>query len=133
MPFRYTIYKEMRLVVSTVFGRLTYDEIKEHQDKLLSDPGFDPGFNQLIDAREVAALDISIDEAKLAANRRMFSPGSRRAFLATSPAVFGMGRLLETYHEMSATPSRAGVFYDLSAALDWLGLESLPESPPAKS
>jgi len=133
VPIRYVIYKDLRLVVSIGYGRMAYAEIKAHQDALLADPEFDPGFNQLIDMRGVATLDISIDEAKLAANRKLFSPGSRRAFLATSPSVFGMGRLLETYHEMSASPSRASVFYDLSSALEWLGLESLPESPPGTS
>ena len=133
LPLRYAIYGESRLVVSTAWGRLTYAEIKEHQDTLTSDPEFNPEFNQLIDLRRVTDFDVSIDEAKLAANRKLFSRESRRALVATSPAVFGMGRLLETYHEMSAAPSRVKVFYELSAALEWMGLESLPGSPQSAS
>jgi hypothetical protein len=126
MPRRYSIDKERRLVISTGSDQLTFAEIKSHQDQLLNDPDFNAEFDQLIDLTAVTSLDISIDEAKIIARRRLFSSTSRRAFVATSPTVFGMGRLMEAYHEMSNAASRVRVFYDLPSALKWLGRESLP-------
>jgi len=124
MPLRYVIDKERRLVISTARDRVTFAEIKAHQDELLQDSEFDPEFNQLIDTTAVTVLDVSVEEAKTVARRKMFSRTSRRAFLAVSPAVFGMGRLMEVYHHQQA---QIYVFYDLPSALKWLGLEGPPD------
>ncbi|SRR6266700_3927832 len=126
MLARYVIDKERRLVISTGSEQLTFSQVKTHQDQLLNDPDFDPEFNQLIDMTAVTSLDISVDEAKMIARRKLFSSTSRRAFVATSPTIFGMGRMMEAYHEMSNVASQVRVFYDLPSALKWLGLESRP-------
>ena len=132
MPYHYVIDTERRLVISTGWDRLTFAEIKAHQDQFTSDPDFDPTFNQLIDATAITALDLSIDEARTIASRHLFSSTARRAFLATSPAIFGMGRLLEAYHGMAEVPEQVCVFSDRASALKWLGLEALPEPITAK-
>jgi len=93
---------------------------------LLNDPDFDPEFNQLIDLTAVTSLDISADEARAIAGRKLFSFTSRRALVATSPAIFGMGRMMEVYNEMSEVASQVRIFYDLPSALKWLGLDGLP-------
>jgi hypothetical protein len=126
MPVRYVIEKERRLVISTGSDRVTFADLKAHQDQLVSDPDFNPEFNQLLDGIAVTALDVSVDEAKTLANRKVFSSTSLRAFVAPSPAIFGMGRLWTAYHEMSNAPSQVCVFYDLTSALKWLGLENDP-------
>jgi len=133
MPVRYVIDKERRLVISSGWDRVTFAEIKVHQDQLLSDPDFSPEFNQLVDGTAVTALDISIDEAKEIARRKLFSSTSKRAFVGSSPAIYGMLRLTGTYHEMSKESSKVSVFYDLSSALKWLGLEALPEPIKAEA
>ena len=126
MPCRYVIDKERRLVVSTGWDRLTFAEAKAHDDQLLSDPDFSPEFNQLIDARAVTVLDMSINEAKILARRAIVSLTSRRAFVAADPTIFGMGRLLATHDEIVRDRDEAGVFHDLNSALKWLGIEPLP-------
>lgn len=50
MPCRYVIDIEQRLVISTGWDRVTFAEIKAHQDQLVSDPDFNPEFNQFVDA-----------------------------------------------------------------------------------
>ena len=100
MPCRYVIDKERRLVITTGLNRVTFAEAKAHQDQLVSDPDFNPEFNQLIDATAVTALDMSVDEAKMIARRAFFSPTSRRAFVATSPSIFGMARLMAAHDEI---------------------------------
>ena len=126
VPCRYVLDKERRLVISTGWDRLTFAEAKAHDDQLLSDPDFSPEFNQLIDATAVTAMDMSIDEAKMLARRSIVSPTSRRAFVATNPAIFGMGRLVATHDEIVREQEEAGVFYDRDAALKWLGLKTFP-------
>jgi hypothetical protein len=126
MPIRYVIDKKRRLVISFGWDRLTFAEIRSHQDQLTSDPNFNPNFNQLIDTTGIAALEISTEEAQILASRQLFSPSARRAFVATNPTIFGMGRLMETYHEIAKVQEQVCVFYDIFAALNWLGLEDDP-------
>jgi hypothetical protein len=123
LPCRYFIDKERRLVISTGWGHLTFAEAKALQSAVLVDPDFNPDFNQLVDVTTVGKLDISFDEAKRLAREKMFSPASQRALVATSPAVFGMMRLMGTYHELGETSSLVSVFYDVPSALAWLGLD----------
>jgi hypothetical protein len=127
MAVRYAIYKELRLVISTASDSVSFADIKSHQDQLSNDPDFDPQFNQFIDTTAVTVLDISTQEAIVVAQRKIFSRTSRRAFVAPTPAVFGLGRLMEAYNEMSDAKSQVCVFYDTHSALKWLGLESLPQ------
>lgn len=128
MPFRYVVYKEHRLVISTGSGCLTWTEIKEQQDQTKTDPGFDPEFNQLVDLRAVTNFEMTSDQTRMLARRRVFSSTSKRAFLAGDATAFGMSRMWEILTELSENPSKIRVFDDLSSALNWLGLEALPST-----
>ncbi len=127
MTFSYVVYSEHRLVISTGSGRVTWEEIKERQDQTKTDPDFNPEFNQVVDLRAVTSFDMTSEQARLLARRMIFSPRSKRAFVAASPAVFGVGRMWEIFTELSANPSQIRVFYDLPLALKWLNLETLPQ------
>lgn len=121
MPCRYAIDKKRRLVISKGWDRLTYAEMKAHQDQLLVDSDFDPEFNQLLDATAVTSLELSTEEMQMLAKRRVFSPKSRRAWVASEPAVYGMGRLAAVHHDSANAPTEFVAFYDIPSALDWLG------------
>ena len=127
MPCRYLIHRDRRLVVSTGWERVTFVELKAHQDQLGGDPDFDPTFNQLLDGTEVIELAVSIGQVRSLATRKLFSPTSRRAFVAPNPVVFGVGRMWTAYHEMATGLENVKIFYDLAAALKWLGLDELPQ------
>ena len=127
MPARYVILKEQRLVVSIGWGRLTFSDFASHQEQLLADPDFDPSFDQLADGSKVTVLDLSVEEAKIISRRVIFLPTSRRAVVATDPAIFGMGRMMDAYHTQATRREHLGVFYDLRSALKWLGRDSIPE------
>jgi len=114
------------LVVSTGSDRVTFGEIRARQDQTKIDPDFNPEFNQLVDLRAVTGFDMSSEQAKALARRMIFSSTSRRAFVASSPAIFGVARMWEIFTEMADHPSEIRVFYDLSSALKWVDLESLP-------
>lgn len=126
MAWRYVIDKKQSLVISTAWDRITFPEVKAHQNQLLSDPDFSPEYNQLMDLRAVTKFDVSVEEAKQIARRTLFSTKSRRALVASDPAIFGMGRLMQAYNEMSAAASQVHIFHDLPSALKWLGVETPP-------
>ena len=126
MPFSYVVHKEYRLIVSIGSDCVTFSEIKTRQDQTKTDPDFNPEFNQIVDLRGVTHFDMSSEQAKALARRMIFATTSKRAFVAVSPAIFGVARMWEIFTEMSDHPSEIRVFYDLPAALTWLDLENLP-------
>ena len=126
MPFDYIVYKEHRLVISTASGLVTWEEIKTCQDQTKTDPEFNPEFDQIVDLRSATRIELSGDQTRYLASRRIFSSRSRRAFVAPKPSVFGVGRMWQTYTEFSKNPTEVCVFRDLPSALTWLGLKDLP-------
>jgi hypothetical protein len=126
LKVRYSIDKHRRLIVTTAEGWLMFDDIKGHQDRLLVDPDFDASFDQLIDMTGVTTLDISAQEARFLAERRIFSPESRRVFVATKPHIFGLGRMMQIYYERLGAGQ---VFSSMDEALKWLGADT--ETPTA--
>ena len=126
MPCRYVIDKGRKLVINVAWDRLTFSEMRAIQNELASDPNFDPAFNQLVDLTALTVLDLSIAEARRIAERGLYLPTSRRAVIASSPATYGMGRMMDAYHSMATGRENISVFYDKDSALQWLGLDSLP-------
>ena len=122
MTLRYSIDKRRRLVLTNAEGHVTFADVRGHQDRLLADPEFDASFDQLIDTTLTTKFDISAKEARVLAERRIVSPESRRAFVATKPYIFGMGRMMQIYHE-DLEQTEVQVFYSMDEALKWLGRE----------
>jgi hypothetical protein len=120
MPISYVVDKDRRLVITTATDRVTFAEFQAYQDQLLIDPDFQPEFNQLVDGTAVTLLDITIQEAKKIAERKVFSSTSRRAFVATSPDTFSITRLAQAYLTTLNPASRIHLFSDLASALKWL-------------
>jgi|SRR5579859_6968216 len=134
MPARYVIDKQRRLVIATCSGRLTYTEITSVQDQWLRDPDFDPKFNLLADNAAVTSLDVSPEQAKAIAARRVFQYPARCAFVSTNPLIFGMTRLAEAHSQMTEGRAEWHVFRTREEALQWIGLPenySSPERPSA--
>jgi hypothetical protein len=128
MPFRYSIDKARRLAIIIGEGCISSAQIRDLRKQGLSDPDFDRELNQLMDLRAVTKVDISSREIEALAETTVFSPNSRTALLASDPSVFGMQRMYAIYNEMSKAASQFRAFYDLPSALQWLGMESLPEA-----
>lgn len=122
VPVRYVIYPQHHLVVSIVEGRLTFEEVSAHQDQLLSDPEFNPEFNQLYDATAATNIELSVNELRQVLDRPVFSSTSRRALVAGNTYLYGMGRMTLTYYEMSKQVSPMSLFRDRTSALTWLGV-----------
>jgi len=125
MPAHYIIDKERRLILTTGEGVLTFPEIKSHQNRLIADPDFDPTFNQFIDVTTVEKLDLSFEQAKTLARQAVLSRASRRAVVANEKSVYGMFRLMQTYHEGIKSASHVAIFYDRAEALTWLASKTV--------
>lgn len=122
MPVRSVIHKKLRLVVTTEEGCVTFADMRANQDRLLSDPEFDPEFNQLSDATQATDSDLSTDNTRTLFKRKVFSTTARRAVVAPSEFAYGMARMLESYVELSKNGPMVAVFRDRPSALKWLGL-----------
>ena len=116
---RYSIDKQRRLILTTAEGNVMFDDIRDHQDRLVADPDFGASFDQLIDTTAVMKFEISANEATILAEHRLVSPESRRAFVATQPHIFGLGRMMEIYQE-GLEYAQVQVFYSMDEALKWL-------------
>ena len=105
--------------MSTGSGAFTLVDALAHQQRLASDPDFDPSFSQLVDLTHVTSVDVTASDIRKLAQANLFSCGSRRAILATSEVAFGLARMFEALRE-SAGEDGIQVFRDLNEALDWL-------------
>lgn len=119
LPADYVIDPARHLVITTGVGCVTFNEIKGLHDRLMRDPSFDPSFNQLVDTTEVTTLEVSAAEARELARGSVISRDSLRAFIVNTPAVAGLGLLLDIYREKHTAIQ---VFYDRNSAMMWLGL-----------
>ena len=115
----YLIDRQRRVIRTTAEDCVTFADVKDHQDRLLADPDFDVSFDPLIDATYATTFAVSAEEARELGMRRMFSRESRRAFVASEPHVFGLGRMMEIFRDDRGY-AEVQVFYSMSEALTWL-------------
>lgn len=122
MPIEYAIDADLGVVFTTASGVLTEDELLEHKRKVISDPGFKPGFIELSDVRSVSDLAISAD----ALERFVAQDDSdaerlkdyKLAIVVSGALEFGMGAM---YEMMSRANNRdVRIFRDLGLAKEWL-------------
>jgi hypothetical protein len=91
-------------------------------NRLAKDPAFDSSFSQLLDFRDVKTIGISNEHIIQLAEIRIFSPASKRAFVAPEAVKFGMARMYEAYR-VPKGDHRIQVFADYGEAVEWLDLE----------
>lgn len=75
--------------MSTAFGVFTLADALAHHDQLTKDPDFDPTYSQLVDLTQASAVELSAEDVRILAERRVFWPCSRRAILANDDLLFG--------------------------------------------
>ena len=119
MPAFYKISKERRLVLSTASGVFALSDALAHQDQILADPDFNPGYSQLLDLTHVTKMDLSAEDICRLAERDIFLPASSRAILVTTDLGEGLARLFKILRE-HAGEQRIRIFRNLDEALDWV-------------
>jgi hypothetical protein len=123
VPATYTIDCERQLVRSRIWGPATEAEVLEHNQRLKTDPLFDPKFRQFADMSEVTEILVSAGVIQETAHDAFFAPGVRRAFVAKDDACYGLARMYALYAE--SLGQLVHVFRDVTEAEAWLGLPHL--------
>jgi hypothetical protein len=119
MPAFYKIDGAHKLVLSTASGVFTLADALAHHDQLLKDPDFDPRYSQLVDFTHTTKVELSAEDVRKLAERRVFWSCSRRAILAGGDLLFGLARMFEMLRENSGDEG-IRVFRRLDDALDWI-------------
>jgi hypothetical protein len=115
----YKIDKKRRLVLSSGDGVLTKADLLGHMERLSKDPDFDPDFSQVSDFRQIDALEIGPEDVRQLAQRDIFSPRSRRAFVVKDDLQFGLARMFEIHRELKGETG-IRVFRTYDEAMDWI-------------
>lgn len=119
MTAYYKIDKQRRLVLSSGWGVLTKADLVTHMEQLLNDPDFDPKFSQLADFSQVSSFDLTGDDVRALASKTVFSPQSRRAFIASGDLAFGLARMFETLRGLKGEGG-IHIFREKEEALNWV-------------
>jgi hypothetical protein len=127
MGLTFVIDRQRGIVRSRGVGVVTAPDLQDFYSRLLTDPGFDPGYRSLGDLREV--VEIAVDSAGLAraAEAPVFAAGTRCALVATADAVYGMARAYAAYNERMGRTVR--VFREVDDAEAWLDEDAENERP----
>lgn len=120
MPFNSVVDVGRRLIVTTGTGDLTGDEGLACCSQLKERTDFDPGFNQLLDFTGATRFDATSAQLRKMAAQSLFSSASRRAIVATNPAIFGLARMFEAYRNVSDVGEQVMVFSDMKEAMAWI-------------
>ena len=123
MPLDYSIDTQRGLVLSKATGLFGVAEAMDHIKRLFADPDFRRTHNQLIDFRQITALDLSTDQIRELASASIFGPDSKRAFVVSTDLQFGLGRVFSAYRHIEGEEG-IRVFREMKDALQWLSLPS---------
>lgn len=126
MPADFYIDAQRGIVLSKAKGTLDYEEARDYLERLGADAAFRPELNQLVDLRGVTKFALSHDELRALAQRRLFAPTSRRAFVVSRDLDFGIVRTFTGYREVEGGGGLQ-VFKEMSEALAWLSLSEEPD------
>jgi hypothetical protein len=120
LPATYLIDPERRLVVSSAWGAMTDDDVREHHRSLLADPLFDPTYRQLVDMTGITEDLVGARAKQEESQDQIFVPGVQRAWVAPADYAFGMARMYAVAAQ--GRGQNIGVFRARSEAEEWLGL-----------
>ena len=105
---------------SCLSGIVTETEVHEHNRALRTDPDFNPGYRQLVDCTGLTEILVGTPTINAVSQDQYFTPGTRRAFIATSDVAFGLARMFALRAEGSGQTIE--VFRERRVAEEWLGI-----------
>jgi hypothetical protein len=120
LPTSYQIDPKNALVTSRLWGPVTEQEVHDHNVSLRNDPKFVPTYRQLVDMTGVTEILVGTGMINSTSLDQFFTPGTRRAFVASSDGVFGLARMFALRAE--GIGQVIEVFRDVGKAEEWLGL-----------
>lgn len=122
MPIDYVIDAARRIVLTKATGILTAAEVRDRQQRLLTDPAFQADFRQFADFAEATEFRTTAEDIRHLAENSPFRAGSKRAFVVPRPNFYGLARMFQTLTEEHRAELR--IFYDAAEAMSWLELKS---------
>jgi len=121
MSSAYVIDEAHRVVFSRAAGEFTYADVATHMDRLQADARFRPDMSQILDFSDVVAIAITNDQIRELASRKVFGPGSHRAFVAPADYEFGLARMFQAHREFEGETGIT-VFRKMAEAVSWIGV-----------
>lgn len=116
----YSIDRQNRFVLVKFTGKVTFDDIGAYVSELRADPRFSPSLSEIIDLRDVEAVELSPKQAMNLADRvDPFALGSRRAFVAQSQAQIHASHM---HRILRPEGNNIRVFFSLDEARRWIGV-----------
>ncbi len=124
MPITYRVDRECKLVLATAQGVLTEADLRAYVRTVLSDSQVRPGFNELIDLRNMTSVEVStLGVGSIVDVILKFAHAvkeSKTALVASDLNVREVSRLYETL--WTRVPATVQLFREMAAARAWLGL-----------
>ncbi len=120
MPGGYTIDEARQLVLSCGWDDVTGEHVLWHLRTLAADDRFAPGLRQIVDLRRVTEFALTGAAIERLAELSPFGGGAQRAFVVSTPVVYGLVRMFENLRVRRGDAFL--VSRDMDEALEWLGL-----------
>jgi hypothetical protein len=121
MPASYRIDLHAGVVFTVFEGRVTNEELMDHQRRLSADPDVRPTMSHVMDVRGITEAAFTAFGVRCIAARRVFAPGSRSAIVARADSSHGYLTMFQALRGQSGEEIR--IFSTAEDAHRWLGLE----------
>jgi hypothetical protein len=109
-----------RIVLLTIKGTISLEDVLSVQAKVRASPGFDPAFHLLADVTQADLSEITPEIMRRLVDNRPADRSSRRAILVADDASFGLARMFQAFSEIAERGNQARVFRDRDEAMRWL-------------
>lgn len=131
MPTEHLIKPHLRLVISRGTGDYDFQEHVRHMERLQADPLFQPDYDHIVDCRGFSLLNVTKEQFMVMSRNSIFSPRSRRVFIAVNDTHFGLSRVFASLREV-VTGTPVMVFRTMNETVAYLGLPADfdPDAPP---
>jgi hypothetical protein len=120
MPGGYKIDEARQVVLSCGWADVAGEHVLWHLRTLAADDRFTPDLRQIADLRRITDFDVSAAMMERLAELSPFGCGARRAFVVSTPVVYGLARMFANLRVRRGDEFL--VSGDIDEALDWLGL-----------
>ena len=120
MHYSYQISADQLLIIVTIRGEFTVEELISHSKRMLADPSFDTRYDGIVDMRKATANISKVELlglADLLEQTGAFAIKTKWAFITTDPIVL---TLTETYKNRLNQGEYAQAFSTAQAAADFL-------------
>jgi hypothetical protein len=124
VPISYEIFHDARLVVATVSGVMTGEDLSAYQTDVWTREEL-AGYDEIVDLTGVESFDYQSGDqvkelARLAGKMDVSHHPGRLAIVAPSVEAFGLARMYQTYREMAPGNKVIKVLKSMAEARDWL-------------